>query len=62
MMDVEMAHAVGARGILVPEPGDQYNVEKEIRESKEKPDFRAATFVEAVRWILSHLGRSDHHA
>jgi D-glycero-D-manno-heptose 1,7-bisphosphate phosphatase len=24
IMDIEMVHAVGARGMLVPEPGDQY--------------------------------------
>jgi len=53
MMDVEMAHRVKATGVLVPEPGDQYHVDDEIRASKEKPDFRAKTFLEAVDWILS---------
>lgn len=53
MMDMEMAHRVKAIGILVPEPGDQYNVDCEIRASKEKPDFRTKTFLEAVDWILS---------
>jgi D-glycero-D-manno-heptose 1,7-bisphosphate phosphatase len=59
MMDVGMAHAVGAKGILVPEPGDQYNIEKEIRESTTKPDFRADTFVQAVDWILERLDKRD---
>jgi len=59
MMDVGMAHAVGAKGILVPEPGDQYNIEKEIRESTTKPDFRADTFMQAVDWILERLDKRD---
>ena len=53
MMDIEMAHKVNAIGILVPEPGDQYHVDNEIRASKQKPDFRAKTFLDAVNWILS---------
>jgi D-glycero-D-manno-heptose 1,7-bisphosphate phosphatase len=59
MMDVGMAHSVGAKGILVPEPGDQYNIEKEIRESTTKPDFRADTFVQAVDWILERPDKKD---
>ena len=59
MMDVGMAHAVGAKGILVPEPGDQYNIEKEIRESTTKPDFRADAFMQAVDWILERLDKRD---
>ena len=59
MMDVGMAHAVGAKGILVPEPGDQYNIEKEIRESTTKPDFRTDTFIQAVDWILERLEKRD---
>jgi len=52
MMDVEMAHAVGAKAILVPEPGDQYDIEKEIRASPEHPDSRTNSFMNAVEWIL----------
>ena len=59
MMDVGMAHSVGAKGILVPEPGDQYNIEKEIRASSTKPDFRADTFIQAVGWILERLDNRD---
>jgi D-glycero-D-manno-heptose 1,7-bisphosphate phosphatase len=59
MMDVGMAHSVGAKGILVPEPGDQYNIEKEIRESTTKPDFRTDTFMQAVDWILERLDKRD---
>ena len=58
-MDVGMAHAVCAKGILVPEPGDQYNIEKEIRESTTKHDFRADTFMQAVDWILERLDNRD---
>ena len=57
MMDVEMAHKVKAIGILVPEPGDQYHVDEEIRTSKEKPDFRATTFLEAVEWLLHRTSK-----
>jgi len=53
MMDVELAHRVEAKGVLVSEPGDQYDIEKEIKASKEKPDFRADTFSEAADWVLS---------
>jgi len=59
MMDIEMAHAVHAKGILVPEPGNQYNVEKGIRESKTKPDFGADTFMQAVDWILERIRKRD---
>jgi len=55
MMDIEMARAVGSTGILVPEPGDQYNVGKEIKESKEKPDFIAKSFLEAADYVLANL-------
>jgi D-glycero-D-manno-heptose 1,7-bisphosphate phosphatase len=59
MMDVEMAHAVGAAGVLVPEPGDQYNVAKEIGESKEKTDFIAKNFLEAVDYVLTRIEERD---
>ena len=59
MIDVGMAHSVGARGILVPGPGDQYNIEKEIRDSTTKPDFRADTFMQAVDRILERLDNRD---
>ena len=52
MLDVEMAHAVGAIAVLVPEPGDQFDVDKEMRNSKDKPDFRAENFLRAVDHIL----------
>jgi D-glycero-D-manno-heptose 1,7-bisphosphate phosphatase len=59
MMDVGMAHSVDAKGILVPEPGDQYDIEKEIRESTTKPDFRTDTFMKAVDWVLERLDKKD---
>ena len=52
MMDIEMAHAVSAKAILVPEPGDQYDIEKEIHASPEVPDYRTDSFMNAVEWIL----------
>lgn len=55
MMDVELAHAVGAKGVLVPEPGDQYHVDREIEKSASKPDFRAPDFISGVRWILTRI-------
>lgn len=55
MMDVELAHAVGAIGILVPEPGDQYHVDQEIARARCGPDFRTSEFVKAVDWILSRV-------
>jgi len=60
MMDIEMAHSVGAIGVLVPEPGDQYHVDSEMEGSKEMPDMRKAAFVEAVDWILRDIDRKTH--
>lgn len=57
MMDIELANAVGATGILVPEPGDQYHVDDEIAKSRCGPDFRAREFVQAADWILARAGR-----
>jgi len=57
MMDIEMAHSVGSIGVLVPEPGDQYHVDSEIEASKEMPDMRKATFIEAVDWVLRDINR-----
>ena len=57
MMDVEMAHSVGAIGVLVPEPGDQYHVDSEMEGSKDMPDMRKTTFIEAVDWILRDIDR-----
>ena len=55
MMDVEMAHAVRAIGILVPEPGDQYSVGDEIEGSEEGPDFMADDFLGAAEWLRKHI-------
>jgi D-glycero-D-manno-heptose 1,7-bisphosphate phosphatase len=57
MLDIEMAHSVGAIGVIVPEPGDQYHVDSEIEASKEMPDMRKTTFLEAVDWILRDIDR-----
>lgn len=59
MMDIEMAHAVGAKGVLVPEPGDQYHVDREIEKSSEKPDFRTNTFMNAVEWVIRVISSSN---
>jgi len=55
MMDTELAHRVSAKSILVPEPGDQYGVDNEVKASKEKPDFRANTFSGAADWVVSRI-------
>lgn len=55
MMDVELAHAVNAIGILVPEPGDQYHIEDEIAKSKCKPDLRATDLQTAAAWIINRV-------
>jgi len=60
MMDIELAHAVGAIGILVPEPGDQYNVKNEIRESEHKPDFQSRTLLDAVDWVIARTLENRH--
>lgn len=52
MLDIEMANSVGAKAILVPEPGNQYHVEKEMENSLVSPDHIADTFINAVEWIL----------
>lgn len=55
MMDVEMAHAVRATAVLVPEPGDQYHVADEISRSKDRPDIQVNSFSDAVAWVLERL-------
>lgn len=57
MMDIELAHAVGAKGVLVPEVGDQYEVDKEIDASSEKPDHRTDTFLKAAMWVTDEVRR-----
>jgi hypothetical protein len=52
MMDVDLAHKVGAKAVLVPEPGDQYDVGSEMMRSEEKPEFQTDSFGAAVDWIL----------
>lgn len=59
MMDIELANAVGATGILVPEPGDQYHIEDEIEKSKCKPEHRAKDFLEAVEIVLTRTGMAQ---
>jgi len=58
MLDVEMARRVGAKAVLVPEPGNQYRVEDEIRMSKEKPDAKKKTFKQAVDWVLKDIEKA----
>ena len=62
MMDIEMAHAVGAKGILAPEPENHYHVEKEMEDSEEKPDYSTNTFMNAVEWILRVVSNSSRSA
>jgi histidinol-phosphate phosphatase family protein len=65
MMDIEMAHKVRAMGILVPEPGDQYHVDDEVLASRDKPDFRRNSFIDAANIILMVLedrrARKENH-
>jgi len=56
MMDVELAHKVGARAVLVPEPGDQYDVGSEKKRSKERPDMETESLADAVLWTLARIG------
>ena len=55
MMDVELAHVFGAKGVLVPEVGDQYEVDKEVEASSEKPDCRTDTFLKAAMWVADEI-------
>jgi len=56
MMDVELAHKVGAKAVLVVEPGDQYDVGSEKKRSKERPDMETESLADAVLWILARIG------
>lgn len=47
MIDIEVVHTVGAKGILVHEPGNKYHVEKEMEDSEEKP-----TTAPTLPWTL----------
>ena len=57
MMDIELAHKVGAKAVLVVEPGDQYDVGSEKKRSKERPDGETSTLADAVDWILHRVRR-----
>ena len=59
MMDVELAHGVGAKAVLVSEPGDQYDIESEKKRSKERPDFQTETFSAAIDWVTRQLVERD---
>ena len=49
--DIEVARDVGAKSILVPEPGTSVRVE-EINDATHTPDFVAKNFMEAVFWLV----------
>jgi len=51
-VDVEFAHRVGAKGILVLTGYGKGEWEYWGRQGKEKPDYVAQDLFEAVRWIL----------
>ena len=48
-----------ATSVLVPEPGDQYNIERDIEDSPENPDYRTDTFMNVVEWILRVVSSSS---
>jgi len=54
-----MAHAVGARAVLVPGLGDQHNVQKEIESSDDAADHRTDNFANAVEWATRRLACLD---
>ena len=51
-VDIEFAHRVGAKGILVLTGYGKGEWEYWGRQQKEKPDYVAQDLFEAVRWIL----------
>lgn len=57
-LDVELAHAVGARGILVLTGYGRAEYEAGRHLWPRPPDHIAPTLLEAVRWILHHDGRA----
>lgn len=57
-LDVELAHAVGARGILVLTGYGRAEYETGRHLWPRPPDHIAPTLLEAVRWILHHEDRA----
>lgn len=57
-MDVELAHAVGARGILVLTGYGRAEYEAGRHLWRRPPDHIAPTLLEAVHWILRHGGHA----
>lgn len=51
MLDVEAGYKIGCKTVLVPE--NKEKVEKEIKESKIKPDYVCNDFYSGVKWILN---------
>lgn len=52
--DIQLAHRVGARGILVLTGHGRVEWERSRREGERPPDHVAENLWEAVRWILRH--------
>ena len=50
MLDVEAGFKIGLKTVLVPE--DKEKVEKEMMESKIKPDYVCEDFYSGIKWIL----------
>ena len=53
MLDVEAGNKLGLKTILVPEKKEI--VDKELRESKIKPDFICKNFYSGVKWIMKNI-------
>ncbi len=50
MPDIKMARELGAKSILVPEPGT-IRLDEETDDASARPDFVAKNFMEAVFWL-----------
>jgi len=61
-LDVELAHAVGARGILVLTGYGRAEYEARRHLGRRPPDHVAPTVLEAVRWILAYDVSTGSHA
>jgi D-glycero-D-manno-heptose 1,7-bisphosphate phosphatase len=61
-LDVELAHAVGARGILVLTGYGRAEYEASRHLGRRPPDHVAPTVLEAVRWILAYDVSTGSHA
>lgn len=62
IIDIKMAHSVGAKGILVLTGYGAEEIKSVHQDSEDKPDYIAANLNGAVSWILEEVSSNEQRA